>query len=129
MKLHLITVSSALLLAMSVSQPGFADKPEWAGGKEKPSREQVEAHREEMKAKRGSAEDEMEDARDMKARGKEGKGDRDKMQKRDREHQDDDMHEREMKQDRDRDRDRMKESSMDKQRDEGKSRRWWKFWE
>lgn len=144
MKLHLITVSSALLLAMSVSQPGFADKPEWAGGKEKPSREQVEAHREEMKAKRGSAEDEMEDARDMKARGKEGKegkGDRDKMQKRDREHQDDDMHEREMKQDRDRDRDRMKESSMEKQREkksesmqtqteqgESKNRRWWKFW-
>ena len=147
MKRHAITISSALLLVISASQPAFADKPEWAGAKEKPSREQVESHREEMKAKRGSTEAEMEEVRTRESKeysrgdkySKEGKGVKDKIQQRDREHQDDENHDAEMKQDRDRE--RVKESTMEKQREkkaesvqtqteqsESQNRRWWKFW-
>lgn len=150
MKLKHSILPGVALLAVALAQPVLADKPGWAGNKEKPSREQVEEHREEMKAKRGSAEAEMDEARGKGDKWDKGeKGDKDRMKKRDRAHQDDEMHDSEMKRDQDRerdrdqerDRDRAQDGSMEKQREkkiesaqtqqqsEKKSRRWWKFWQ
>ena len=54
-RLTALTLSAALTSALTVAPSAWADKPEWAGNKEKPSAEQVDAHKAEMKAKRGEA--------------------------------------------------------------------------
>lgn len=86
MRLQTITVSCGALLVLALSQPVLADKPEWAGKKETPSQEQVEAHKAEMKAKRSGAEEKMEETRAQYKKdgkeGKKGKGDEEKLMKR-----------------------------------------------
>ena len=146
-RLTALTLSAALTSALTVAPSAWADKPEWAGNKEKPSAEQVDAHKAEMKAKRGEAgrgadEDshyadkkgkELKD-KELKDKTKDKSKEKYKDKKQMREHAEDgDMQKHEMKQERD----RMHQEPMhqDKaadpvrpQQSEGKSRKWWKFW-
>ena len=56
---------SVLLLSIFISAPVFADKPGWTG-KEKATEEKKEAHKEAMKAKRGSENEGKEKNKEIK---------------------------------------------------------------
>lgn len=129
MKITQKAAVSGLLFSLCLVPSAFADKPEWAGSKGKPDQQQVEAHKAEMKAKRGDVEQEMAETEDRAEKEKmkkekQLKQEKDKKQKQMREHQDDaGMESEEMKQERE----RMHQSDAPSQ-PEGKSKKWWKFW-
>ena len=146
-RLTALTLSAALTSALTVAPSAWADKPEWAGNKEKPSAEQVDAHKAEMKAKRGEAgrgadEDSHyadKKGKELKDKTKDKSKEKYKDKKQMREHAEDgDMQKHEMKQERDRmHQEPMHEEPMHQdevadpvrpQQSEGKSRKWWKFW-
>lgn len=133
---------SVLVVSAGLALPALADKPEWSGSKGKPDSEQVDAHKEAMKEKRGGNAD-MNGKGEMHEKGMhdKGMGDQEKMQKHDREHMPDDM-----KANMEDGKKGGKPEKMKGQPDDGKpavekemkkeqpdaaqdtSRKWWKFW-
>lgn len=103
---------TTLLILAAFSAPAMADKPEWAGAKKGPTAEQLDEHRDAMRAKRGPNDDDYD--RDY---------DHDKKQYKKEQHRQN--HQYEQGSDLERDINRSAEM-VEETREMG--RRWWKFW-
>lgn len=114
------------VLVLGISAPAIAEKPEWAG-KGKPTREQVEEHREKMKSKSGDYRKGYDDDRErMTEDYKKSKEDKNKekmkQEKKDKEQRLKD------KAKKSNDDDDSYEGEHQREKSENKGRKWWQLW-
>jgi len=112
------------VLVLGISAPATAEKPEWAG-KGKPTREQVEEHREKMKSKSGDYRKGYDDDRERMIedykKSKENK-EKTKQEKKDKEQR---LKDKAKKSDDD---DDSYEGERQREKSENKGRKWWQLW-